>query len=54
MLAPSSPFALRPLSDFKGDVKARIADFFASWNADLPHNLAEANTRICNSVWKQV
>lgn len=47
MLALSPP-ALRPLSDFKGDGEARIADFFASWNADLPHNLAEANTQICN------
>ena len=48
MLALPAPPAMRPLSDFKGDGQARVADFFAAWNADLPHELAEANTRICN------
>ena len=48
MLALPSPPGFRPLSDFKGDGQAKVADFFAAWNADLPNELAEANTQICN------
>ena len=48
MLALLEPPGLRPLGDFKGDGQARIADFFASWNADLPYDIAEANNRICD------
>ena len=46
MLAARAP----TLDDFCGDTGARVADFFALWNFDLPDSLVAINEKICNKV----
>ena len=45
-VAPAPP--QRQLEDFCGDGEARVADFFAVWNEDLPAAHREANDKMCN------
>ena len=38
------------VDDLQGDAGAKVADFFALWNADLPPHLANINGTICDTV----
>ena len=38
------------LEDLRGDPDARVADFFALWNKDLPASQAAINNQICHKT----